>query len=135
LTGTHNAVDWITDGYLAAGKLKQTTRYKEADKMIKKPSNVSVTGHSLGFAVASGVLGLNGAYTIGQKNRVNKTHYHNNKDIVNLLGSGAKHTITLKNPTIQSGILPIEAYNAYNVNNIKDEKNICLNIRSLLLYS
>jgi hypothetical protein len=57
VTGTHNASDWITVGYLAAGKLKQTTRYKEADKMLKiardryKPSNVSVMGHSLGSAI------------------------------------------------------------------------------------
>jgi hypothetical protein len=49
VTGTHNAADWITDGYLAAGKLKNATRYKEADKMLKiardryKPSNVRNT--------------------------------------------------------------------------------------------
>jgi hypothetical protein len=90
VTGTHNASVWIIVGYLAAGKLKNTTRYKEADKMLKiardryKPSNISVTGHSMGFAGASGisskqdkVLGLNKAYTIGQKTRGNTTHYRN----------------------------------------------------------
>jgi hypothetical protein len=135
VTGTHNASDWITEGYLAAGKLKQTTRYKEADKMLKiardryKPSNVSVTGHSLGSAISSGisskqdkVLTLDGAYTIGQKTRSNNTHYRTSGDVVSLLGSGAKHTITLKNPNYSTGIMPIDILNAHNVDNIKNKK-------------
>jgi hypothetical protein len=83
----------------------------------------------LGFAVASGisskqdkVLGLKGAYTIGQKTRGNTTHYRNNGDIVSLLGSGTKHNINLKNPNIQTGILPIDILNSHNLDNIKNQK-------------
>jgi hypothetical protein len=34
VTGTHSIADWGTDAYLAAGHLKDTTRYKEADKIV-----------------------------------------------------------------------------------------------------
>jgi hypothetical protein len=51
VTGSHK-------GYLATGKLKNATRHKVADKMLKiardryKPSNASVMGHSLAASIA-----------------------------------------------------------------------------------
>jgi uncharacterized alpha/beta hydrolase family protein len=58
VTGSHNLKDAITDGYLAFGGLKNTSRYKTADAALKKakekynPTNVSVVGHSLGGSIA-----------------------------------------------------------------------------------
>jgi hypothetical protein len=36
VTGTHNVQDWGTDLYLSAGHLKDTNRYKEADRALKE---------------------------------------------------------------------------------------------------
>jgi hypothetical protein len=132
VTGTHNVSDWITDGYLAAGHLKDTTRYKEADKMLKNaknkynPTETSVVGHSLGSSIAQGIgsksdkiTTLDGGFTIGQKAR--GTHYRTSGDIVSLLGARAKHTTTLKNPNWKTGILPIDVLRAHNVDNIKSK--------------
>jgi hypothetical protein len=41
VAGTHNISDWWTDLYLAAGKLKSTNRYKEADKVLKEAKKIS----------------------------------------------------------------------------------------------
>jgi hypothetical protein len=121
VTGTHNASDWITDGYLAVGKLKNTTRYKEADKMLKiardryKPSNVSVTGHSLGGSIAGYISGKNDKVltldkeaTIGQKIRNNENALRTSGDLVSLLNANSKHMTTLKNPNYSTGIMPID---------------------------
>jgi len=35
VAGTHNLRDWGTNAYLAVGKLKDTNRYKEADRILK----------------------------------------------------------------------------------------------------
>ena len=57
-TGTHNAKDSGTNAYLAAGKIKDTNRYKSADDGLKKAklkygvSNASIYGHSLGGTIA-----------------------------------------------------------------------------------
>jgi hypothetical protein len=134
ITGTHNLKDWGTNAYLAVGKLKDTNRYKEAHATIRKakekynPSTTTVTGHSLANAIASGVsskddkvVTLDGAYTIGQKTRGNTTHYRTKGDIVSAFGANAKHTVNLDNK-IKTGIGALDAYNAHNVDNIKNEK-------------
>ena len=82
VAGTHNLHDVGTDLYLAAGKLKDTNRYKEADKIFKeakqkyRPSKTNVVGHSLGGSIASYISGnndkvhtLNSGYTIGEKTK------------------------------------------------------------------
>jgi predicted alpha/beta-fold hydrolase len=117
-----------------AGKLKDTNRYKEADKMLKKskekynPSSVTVTGHSLGSAISSNissksdkVLTLDGAYTIGQKTRNNTTAYRTRGDVVSLLGKNATHMKTLKNTHYSNGIIN-DILNAHDIKNIQKEK-------------
>jgi hypothetical protein len=60
------------------------------------------------------VVQLLGIYhlKIIQKVRNNETHYRTSGDIVSLLNANSKHTKTLKNENIQTGILPIDTYNA-----------------------
>jgi hypothetical protein len=60
--------------------------------------------------------------TIGQKTRSNTTHYRNAGDLVSLFGANAKHTVNLKNPNFQTGIIPLDALNSHNVDNIKNNK-------------
>jgi hypothetical protein len=149
VTGTHNLSDVITDGYLAFGGLKNTSRYKEADKMLKKakekykPTSTSVTGHSLGSAIGSSIASkndkvttLDGGYTFGQKTRSNNNAYRTAGDAVSLLGANATHMTTLKNDNKDKftkiglnyglgaaiGGKLIDTYNAHNVDNIKNEK-------------
>ena len=113
VAGTHNASDWLTDGYLAVGKLKDTKRYKEADKKYKQAKdkysdyNFKTAGHSLGSAIAQGiakpedhVTTLNGGYTVGQKTRShggNFKSYRTQGDVVSLLGANSKNMKTIKN--------------------------------------
>jgi hypothetical protein len=135
VAGTHNINDLGSDVLLGLGFGKSTKRYKEAHSKIREakekyhPVETSVSGHSLGSFIASGisskndkVITLDGAYTLGQKTRGNTTHYRTKGDVVSLFGSNAKHTVNLKNNNIKTGIIPIDAYNAHNVNNIKNEK-------------
>ena len=54
VAGTHNLADVGTDIYLGAGHLKDTKRYKEAEKTLKQAkqkynaSKALIAGHSLG---------------------------------------------------------------------------------------
>ncbi len=97
VAGTHNLSDVGTDVYLATGNLKSTNRYKSAKKTLDKarnkykPSNVVVTGHSLGGAIAQyvakkedKVVTFNKGATIGQKTRKNETAYRTKGDIVSI---------------------------------------------------
>ena len=134
VTGTHNLSDWATDAYLGVGKLKDTSRYKEADKIYKKAKekyhvdNATVTGHSLGGAIAGGiaskndnVLTLDKGATIGQKVRGNEKAYRTSGDIVSLLNAGATHMKTLANPNWKTGIWALDTLRAHNVDNIKNK--------------
>jgi hypothetical protein len=130
VAGTHNLFDVGTDMYLAMGKLKDTSRYKQADDILKKardkykPDNTTLTGHSLGGSIVQylgkkgdNVLSLDSGFTIGQKSRGN--NYRTSGDLVSLLGSGGKHMTTLDNKNlINSGLLG--TYYAHNVDNIKN---------------
>jgi hypothetical protein len=135
VTGSHNLSDAITDGYLAAGKLKDTTRYKESHKILRvakekyKPTNTTVSGHSLGGSIAGyiaskgdNVYTLDKGATIGQKVKKNENAYRTSGDLVSLLNANSKHMTTLKNPNYSTGILPIDVLNSHNVDNIKDKK-------------
>jgi hypothetical protein len=109
VTGTHNLTDVGTDIYLGLGKLKDTSRYKQADETLKKAkakygvSNATVTGHSLGASVSQGIakpedkeFSLNAGYTIGQKTKSgNQQNYRTQGDVVSLLGSGSKNLKTI----------------------------------------
>ena len=134
VTGTHNITDIGTDAYLAVGKLKDTDRYKEAKQVLDKSKrkygiDATLTGHSLGSGIINGIsskndkaIGLDGGFTIGQKARSNVTNYRTQGDIVSLF-SPSKNSKTLKNSYLKTGNFLIDAYNAHNVNNIKN-KNI-----------
>ena len=130
VTGTHNFRDVGTDLYLAAGKLKDTNRYKEADKKFKEaklkyhPSNTSVVGNSLGGTIAGYIGGRddkiithNKGATIGQKMRPNETHYRVQNDLVSLLNANSKHTKTVKNTNWLK-----DPYNSHLVDTIKNNK-------------
>lgn len=131
VAGTHNLSDWVTDAYLAVGKLKDTNRYKEADETLKKakakynPKKTVLTGHSLGGQLVNGIGSgsdkirtLDAGYTIGQKARSNVINYRTQGDIVSTFAP-PKNTITLKNPNKNSGFVPLDALNAHNVTNIR----------------
>jgi len=109
VTGTHNLTDVGTDIYLGLGKLKDTSRYKQADQTLKKAkakygvSSATVTGHSLGASVSQGIAkpedqeySLNAGYTIGQKTKGGNQHnYRTQGDVVSLLGAGSKNLKTI----------------------------------------
>jgi hypothetical protein len=132
VAGTHNLSDWGTDAYLAAGKLKNTNRYKEADNIFKEakkkysPAHTDVVGHSLGGSIAGYIAGnndkvhtLNSGYTIGQRTKQNRTDYQVAGDAVSLLGSGQKHTKLL--PSVHNNtILPFDVLNSHKIDNIKN---------------
>jgi fermentation-respiration switch protein FrsA (DUF1100 family) len=139
IAGTHNLSDVGTDLYLAAGHLKDTNRYKEADSTLQKAkskygvSEATVTGHSLGGSIAGyvankqdKVITLDKGATIGQPIRSNEKAYRTSGDAVSLLNAGSRGMTTLPNPnkSIRTGnaILDIAGniLNAHNVSNIKN---------------
>jgi hypothetical protein len=135
VAGTHNLHDVGTDLYLAAGKLKDTNRYKEADKIFKeakqkyRPSKTNVVGHSLGGSIASYISGnndkvhtLNSGYTIGQKTKKNRNEYQVGGDAVSLFGSNQKHTHLISGNYKNSALIPLDALNAHSISNIKNSK-------------
>lgn len=110
IAGTHNLSDVATDVALGLGRLKNTKRYKEAEKILKKarqyyPSNtgVDIQGHSLGGIIASGIgkgkdniITYNKGATIGQTtSRPNEKSIRTAGDVVSALSSLNKNTITL----------------------------------------
>ena len=142
VTGTHNLGDWGTNAYLAAGKIKDTNRYKSADEGLKQAKkkygvdSATVYGHSLGGTIA-GYIGskndtvktLDKGATIGQKVRSNEHAYRTAFDPVSLLNMNSKHMTTVPNENKKfiSGILPIDGvingFKAHNVDSIKGQVN------------
>lgn len=124
--------DLGTDAYLAMGKLKDTNRYKEAEKKLQlaktryNPKDVVVAGHSLGGSISQYIAGkndkvytLNKGATIGQKTRSNENAFRTKGDAVSLLNANSTRMQTLKNPNIITKIRPLDALLAHNVSNIK----------------
>jgi hypothetical protein len=136
VTGTHDVADVVTDAYLAAGGLKNTTRYKEADKMLKAAKNkynvssASVYGHSLGASIAGlisskndKVTTLDKGATIGSRIRSNENAYRSSGDVVSLLNSGSTRMKTLKNKNsnlLANGLVG-QTFKAHDIDNIKDD--------------
>ena len=108
VAGTHNLKDVGTDLYLAAGKLKNTKRYKEADEILHKAKakhnvkNATVVGHSLGGSIA-GYIGstdddvytLDKGATIGQPVRQNEHAYRYKGDVVSILNKNTTNMNTI----------------------------------------
>ena len=124
--------DLGTDAYLAMGKLKDTNRYKEAEKKLQlaktryNPKDVVVAGHSLGGSISQYIAGkndkvytLNKGATIGQKTRSNENAFRTKGDAVSLMNANSTRMQTLKNPNIITKIRPLDALLAHNVSNIK----------------
>jgi hypothetical protein len=135
VTGTHNLKDWATDAYLAFGGLKNTNRYKEADKTLKlakekyKPINTTVAGHSLGGSIAQyvgskndKVLTLDKGATLFQKTRSNENAFRSAGDAVSLLNSNATRMKTFENPNFRTGIISLDILRSHNVDNIKNKQ-------------
>ena len=134
VAGTHNLRDWGSDLYLGLGKLKDTNRYKEAKSVYDKakakynPMQATAVGHSLGNSIANYItsgndksVGLDGGFTIGQKERSNATNYRTSGDVVSALGANQRNMNTLRSPNIRTGIGLIDALRSHNVDNIKNQ--------------
>ena len=109
VAGTHNLRDVGTDLWLAAGNLKKTSRYSEGKSTLEKAKkrygvdNATISGHSLGGAVAQYIAGpkdkaytLDKGATIGQKTRSNENAYRTACDAVSLLNAKSTRMATLK---------------------------------------
>ena len=134
VAGTHNLSDVVTDFWLGVGKLKDTSRYKEAQSTLEKarkkyePEYVSIVGHSLGGGIAQGIAGkndnvttFNGATLPFQKSQTNHTNYRTRGDVVSGFAIGQKHTKTLDSNTPIVGRVDNFIKN-HNLKKIKHEK-------------
>jgi hypothetical protein len=140
VTGTHNLKDWGTNAYLAAGKIKDTNRYKSADSGLKAAKakygvdSATVYGHSLGGTIGGyisskndNVLTLDKGATIGQKVRSNEKAFGTAFDPVSLLNANSKHMTTFpnENKKITTGLLPVDAVingiRAHDVDSVKKQ--------------
>ena len=152
VAGTHNLADWGTDAYgVAAGNLKDTNRYKEADSVLSKAKakygvdKATIAAHSLGGSISQyiaskddQIFSLDKGATIGQKTRSNENAYRSAGDAVSLLNAGSTRMKTIPN---QEGFLgnhkyallgslagPYGAlagavYDAYNSHDVENIKN------------
>ena len=145
VTGTHNLSDVGTDFYLAAGHLKDTTRYKKAHQGLrdaKKKYGVdkaTIVGHSLGGTIAGYIASdgdsvhtLDKGATIGQKIRKNEKAFRISGDAVSALNQFTPGMTTLPNKLSVASQLfhnvghanllarAREALEAHNVDKIKE---------------
>lgn len=118
-TGTHNLSDWGTNLALVTGHLKDTKRYKEADKtyhLAKQKyagADTIIAGHSLGSQLASSVAHKNDkVYTLDKANlpfqgiKSNETAFRTAGDPVSIFGAGSKRMTTLPAQSSLSFLLP-----------------------------
>ena len=133
VAGTHNLADVGTDIYLGAGHLKDTKRYKEAEKTLKQAKqkyNVSkalIAGHSLGGSIA-GYVGnpdndtiftLDKGATLGQPIRKNENAYRTKGDAISFINANDPNMKNLINSNQQTGHSIKDALKAHNVDNVK----------------
>lgn len=103
VTGTHNLKDVGTDLLALGGGLKYTGRYKSANRTAERarkkyqPSETTVTGHSLGGAIASRIAKddekirtLNKLHVPLSKLRKNEKHVHVKGDFLTNMGPATK---------------------------------------------
>ena len=130
--------DLKTDANLALGNLKNTDRYKDSKRILNlakdkyKGYQATLTGHSLGHSIISGiaskndkVVGYNGGYTIGQPTRSregNHQHFRSQGDLVSALSGNSKNITTLKNNNFKTGNLLYDGLKAHNLENIKYQR-------------
>jgi hypothetical protein len=136
-TNPYDPRDLITDVYLGLGKIKNTSRYKEAETVLNEarqkynPTNSTLVGHSLGGSIASylgskgrndKVITLDKGATIGQKTRSLEQAVRTSGDAVSLLNSNSTHMTTLLNPSRKTGNFLVDTLAAHDVSNVKNEK-------------
>ena len=120
--------DIITDAYLAAGKLQNTTRYQHAHNTIidaKKKYNVNsatLAGHSMGASIISyagskndKIYTLDKGSTIGTKTRSREKAFRSAGDVVSALFANSSNMKT-------KGKYNYNPLSAHNVSNIKHDK-------------
>ena len=133
INGTNSFGDVITDLYLAAGKLKDTSRYIESHQKLRDAkykygvNDATITSHSLGSSIGTyiggkndQIIGYNKGATIGQKTRSNEIHHRTNGDLVSLLNGNSKHTVNYDNKNDSSLFLIKNALNVHKIDNLKD---------------
>lgn len=126
---THLA-DLATDMYLAAGHLRDTDRFKSAKETLQLAkqrygeTRATVAGHSLGGSIAQmagsrgdHIYSLDAGYTVGQHTK--GSAYRVSGDVVSILGAANRGETTLANPYTQTGVLPVDALRAHNVDAIR----------------
>ena len=139
VTGTHKT-HWLdyndvgTDIALGAGHLKDTNRYKEAEKTLKQAkqkygvNKAMIAGHSLGGSI-SGYIGnpdvdsiytLDKGATVGQLVRKNEHAYRTKGDAISFINANDSNMKTLINPNQDTGRFLKNATQAHNVSNIKN---------------
>ena len=128
--GSSNLNDFITDGHLAFGSLRNTKRYDESADVLRKAKSkynedkALITGHSLGGSIAKAVAkkddkiisynsgnGLFGANFNTKSNNIK--NYRTNGDLVSIMHN-PKTTKTLKNKNLIKNFI-----NSHNLENIK----------------
>jgi hypothetical protein len=132
-TGTHNWDDVGTDIYLATGHLKDTNRYKEAEKTLKQAkqkygvNKAMIAAHSLGGSIA-GYIGnpdvdsiytLDKGATVGQSVRKGENAYRTKGDAISFINANDPNMKNLINPNQQTGHSIKDALKAHNVGNVK----------------
>lgn len=131
VTGTHTAGDILTDARMMAGGLKNTDRYKQAEKVLQNAKtkygvdSATIAGHSIGGVISSyignskdKVVTLDKAQTIFNRNNVNEKAYRSAGDVVSILGANKMKTIGKGNFFGATSIG--SALRAHNISNIKD---------------
>lgn len=135
VAGTHNISDIGTDLYLGLGKLKDTNRYKQAKTILDQaktkyssvqPIKTSITGHSLGGAVAQyigskddNILTLDKGATIGQKTRSNENAFRSQGDLVSALNANSTrmNTLNQNNKGLLNYLNPLASHDVSNIKN------------------
>lgn len=126
VNGTHNASDWMTNAALMVGRGKNTRRYKESHRALRKAKEkygvdeATVTGHSQGGYTAGHiaskndhVITLDKAATFFQPIRKNEKAYRTENDVVSILNKNSKHMKTLKNPNGPQNV--IDSHDVKNI--------------------
>ena len=133
VAGTHNWDDVGTDIYLGAGHLKDTNRYKEADRTLKQAkqkygvNKAMIAGHSLGGSIAGyvgnpdvdSIMTLDKGATAFQPIRKGEHAYRTKGDAISFINANDPNMKNLINPNQQTGHSIKDALKAHNVGNVK----------------